>query len=163
MLWPSLASVTHRDLKDHVLRESLTKRVDGFLEGGRASSMVIEDEDKLLGVVWGAFLVNIGLVLVWQVLFHLLDATEWVRLVCRHEIEESNWLVEELMVLEPRFVKEPLLPSMVPRSQCGLTTSRRTLLQPIVELPLGLAQRRPSTFQQVQNSGELGVLGFLDI
>ena len=85
--------------------------------------MVIEDEDKLLGVVWGAFLVNIGLVLVWQVLFHQLDATEWVRFVCRHEIEESNWLIEKLMVLEPRFVKEPLLPSMVPGSQCRRTAS----------------------------------------
>ena len=80
--------------------------------------MVIEDKDELLGYIT-ALLVNLALVLARQVFLHLLDAAEGVRLISHHEVEESNWLVEELMVLEPCLVKEPLLPPVVPRSQHG--------------------------------------------
>ena len=84
--------------------------------------MVIEDKDELLGGII-ALLVNLALVLARQVFLHLLDATEGIGLISHHEVEESNWLVEELVVLEPRLVKEPLLPPVVPRSQHLRTTA----------------------------------------
>ena len=64
-----------------------------------------------------ALLVDLRAVLRRHILLHGCDSAKRVRLVRQHEEDESNRLIEKLVVSEPGLVQKPLLPSVIPRRE----------------------------------------------
>jgi hypothetical protein len=79
--------------------------------------MMIQNEDYFQDTLGSTILVGLIFELNGQLFPHFLNTSQWVWLIDKDEINESDWLISQLVLFKSGLLQKPSFPFRIPRGK----------------------------------------------